>query len=160
MLYNSNSKTMMSSLRTADNTLTNNTHASKSYFIIKESICIFQKYPNCTFRNNYVIVDILYDALYRTKSTIRIESEDKLQMTFVGKLIKPQPNTVIYSIDKYNDQTERSKNVKSYLSTVLYDSREQKNLDIMNFGRHNNDLSSDTFKKNHKTYVFSFVSTQ
>lgn len=87
-----------------------------------------------------IVFDILYDTLNSTKQTIRIGGEDKPQMVVIGKLTKLQPDDLIYSIDKYHEQTERIKNVKAYLLTVLYGSREQQHLDIMNLGHHNGDF--------------------
>ena len=87
-----------------------------------------------------IIFDILYDTLNSTKPTIRIGGEDKPTMVVIGKLMKLQPDDLVYSIDKYNEQTERIKNVKAYLLTVLYGSREQQHLDIMNLGHHNGDF--------------------
>lgn len=87
-----------------------------------------------------IVFDILYDTLNSTKNTIRIGGEDKPQMVVIGKLMKLQPDDLIYSIDKYHKQTERIKNVKAYLLTVLYGSREQQHLDIMNLGHHNGDF--------------------
>jgi len=87
-----------------------------------------------------IVFDILYDTLNSTKQTIRIGGEDKPQMVVIGKLMKLQPDDLIYSIDKYHEQTERIKNVKAYLLTVLYGSREQQHLDIMNLGHHNGDF--------------------
>lgn len=87
-----------------------------------------------------VVFDILYDTLNSTKQTIRIGGEDKPGMVVIGKLMKLQPDDLIYSIDKYHEQTDRIKNVKSYLLTILYNSREQQHLDIMNLGHYNGDF--------------------
>lgn len=87
-----------------------------------------------------IVFDILYDTLNSTKPTIRIGGEGKPTMVVIGKLMKLQPDDLVYSIDKYHEQTERIKNVKAYLLTVLYGSREQQHLDIMNLGHHNGDF--------------------
>lgn len=87
-----------------------------------------------------IVFDILYDTLNSTKKTIRVGSESKPQMVVIGKLMKLQPNDLIYSIDKYHEQTGRIKNVKAYLLTVLYGSREQQHLDIINLGHYNGDF--------------------
>lgn len=86
------------------------------------------------------VFDILYDTLNSTKQTIRIGGEDKPGMVVIGRLMKLQPDDLIYSIDKYHEQTDRIKNVKSYLLTILYNSREQNHLDIMNLGHYNGDF--------------------
>lgn len=61
-------------------------------------------------------------------------------MVVIGRLMKLQPDDLIYSIDKYHKQTDRIKNVKSYLLTILYNSREQNHLDIVNLEHHNGDF--------------------
>jgi hypothetical protein len=38
----------------------------------------------------------------------------------------------MYAIEKYQEQTERIKNPTSYMLTLLYNSKEQMNLDITN----------------------------
>lgn len=87
-----------------------------------------------------IVFDILRDTLNTTKQTIRIGGEDKPQMVVIGKLMKLQPDDLIYSVDKYHEQTKRIRNVKSYLLTILYGSREQQHLDIMNLGHVNHDF--------------------
>lgn len=87
-----------------------------------------------------IVFDILRDTLNTTKQTIRIGGEDKPQMVVIGKMMKLQPDDLIYSIDKYHEQTRRIRNVKSYLLTILYGSREQQHLDIMNLGHVNHDF--------------------
>ena len=87
-----------------------------------------------------IVFDILYDTLNSTKPTIRIGGEDKPQMVVIGKLMKLQPDDLVYSIEKYHEQDQRIKNVKGYLLTVLYNSREQNHLDIMNLGHTNHDF--------------------
>lgn len=87
-----------------------------------------------------IVFEILYETLNSTKKTIRIGGEDKPQMVVIGKLMKLQPDDLIYSIDRYHEQTERIKNVKGYLLTILFNSREQNHLDLMNLGHHNGDF--------------------
>lgn len=87
-----------------------------------------------------VVFDILYDTLNSTKQTIRISGENKPSRTVISKLMKLQPDDLIYSIDKYHEQTDRINNVKGYLLTVLYNSREQQHLDVMNLGHYNGDF--------------------
>lgn len=87
-----------------------------------------------------IVFAILYDTLNSTKKSIRIGGEDKPGMVVIGKLMKLQPDDLIYSIDKYHEQTERIKNVKGYLLTILFNSREQNHLDLMNLGHHNGDF--------------------
>lgn len=87
-----------------------------------------------------ILFDILYDTLNSTKPTIRISGEDKPTMIVIGKLMKLQPDDLIYSIDKYNQQDQRITNVKGYLLTILYHAKEQNYLDLMNEGHFNHDF--------------------
>lgn len=87
-----------------------------------------------------IIFDILYDTLNSTKQYIRVGGEDKPAMVVIGKIMKLDYSNLVYSIDKYHEQTERIKNVKSYLLTILYNSKEQQHLDIMNLGHVNHDF--------------------
>lgn len=61
-------------------------------------------------------------------------------MVVIGKLMKLQPDDLVYSIDIYHKQTDRIKNVKDYLLTILYHAKEQAYLDLMNLGHHNGDF--------------------
>lgn len=84
-----------------------------------------------------IVFDILYDTLNCTKETIRIGNEDKPVMVVIGKIMKLQPDDLIYSIIKFHEQTDRIQNVKGYLLTILYNSHEQQHLDLMNLGHYN-----------------------
>lgn len=87
-----------------------------------------------------IVFDILYDTLNSTKQYIRVGGEDKPAMVVIGKLMKLDYSDLVYSIDKYHEQTERIKNVKNYLLTIMYNSKEQQHLDIMNLGHVNHDF--------------------
>ncbi|MCM1561077.1 MAG: DUF6017 domain-containing protein [Butyrivibrio sp.] len=87
-----------------------------------------------------IVFDILYETLNSTKKTIRIGGDDKPLMVVIGKLMKLQPDDLIHSIEKYHEQTVRIKNVKGYLLTILFNSREQNYLDMMNIGHHYGDF--------------------
>lgn len=87
-----------------------------------------------------IVFDILYDALNSTKETIRIGSEDKPAMAVIGKLMKLEPEDIFYSIQMFHEQTGRIKNVKGYLLTILYHAKEQRHLDLINLGHHNQDF--------------------
>lgn len=87
-----------------------------------------------------IVFEILYDTLNCTKETIRIGGEDKPAMVVIGKLVKLEPDDLVYSIDKYHGQTKRIQNVTGYLLTILYNAREQRQLDIENLGHHNGDF--------------------
>lgn len=87
-----------------------------------------------------IVFDILYDTLNSTKETIRIGSEDKPAMAVIGKLMKLEPEDIFYSIQMFHEQTGRIKNVKGYLLTILYHAKEQRHLDLINLGHHNQDF--------------------
>lgn len=87
-----------------------------------------------------IVFDILYDTLNSTKQTIRIGGEGKPIMVVIGKLMKLQPDDLVYSIDRYHQQDQRIKNVKGYLLTILYNAKEQNYLDLMNEGHFNHDF--------------------
>lgn len=78
------------------------------------------------------VMNILYTTMNTTKATIRIAGEDKPSMVVVSKLMKLSYSEIIYAIEKYQEQTERIKNPTSYMLTLLYNSKEQMNLDITN----------------------------
>ena len=78
------------------------------------------------------VMNILYTTMNTTKATIRIAGEDKPSMVVVGKLMKLSYSEIMYAIEKYQEQTERIKNPTSYMLTLLYNAKEQMNLDITN----------------------------
>lgn len=78
------------------------------------------------------VMEILHTALNSTKKTIRIGGEDKPTMVVIGKLMKIGYSEVMYCIEKFKEQTERIKNPSAYMLTLLYNSKEQMNLDISN----------------------------
>ena len=78
------------------------------------------------------VMNILYTTMNTTKTTIRIAGEDKPSMVVVGKLMKLSYSEIMYAIEKYQEQTERIKNPTSYMLTLLYNAKEQMNLDITN----------------------------
>ena len=78
------------------------------------------------------VMNILYTTMNTTKATIRISGEDKPSMVVIGKLMKLSYSELIYAIEKYQEQTERIKNPTSYMLTLLYNAKEQMNLDITN----------------------------
>lgn len=87
-----------------------------------------------------IVFDILYDTLNCTKKSVRIGGEDRPCMAVISKIMKLQPDDLIYSIDRFHGQTDRIRNVRSYLLAILYNSREQQHLDLMNLGHHNGDF--------------------
>ncbi len=82
------------------------------------------------------VFSILHTALNTTKETIRVGGEDKPTMIVIGKLMKLNYSEIMYCIEKYNEQTERIKNPTAYMLTLLYNAKEQMNLDISNQVQH------------------------
>lgn len=85
-------------------------------------------------------LSIIYDVVNTSKSTIRIGAEDKPTMVVSSRLLKLDPSDLIYAIERFNQQSERIKNVKGYLLTILYTAKEQAHLDRANLGHHNGDF--------------------
>ena len=82
------------------------------------------------------VFSILHTALNTTKETIRVGGEDKPTMIVIGKLMKLDYSEIMYCIEKYSEQTERIKNPTAYMLTLLYNAKEQMNLDIANQVQH------------------------
>lgn len=82
------------------------------------------------------IMSILHTNLNTTKDTIRINGEDMPSMVVIKKLMKLTCDGILYSLDKYKEQTARIKNPTSYMLTLLYNAEEQMNLDITNQVQH------------------------
>ena len=82
------------------------------------------------------VFSILHTALNTTKETIRVGGEDKPTMIVIGKLMKLDYSEIMYCIEKYSEQTERIKNPTAYMLTLLYNAKEQMNLDISNQVQH------------------------
>ena len=82
------------------------------------------------------VMDILYDVLNTTKETIRVSGENKPAMVVIGKLMKLTYEEILYSIRKFNSITDRIRDPKAYMLTILYGAREQMNLDINNQVQH------------------------
>ena len=82
------------------------------------------------------VFSILHTALNTTKETIRVGGEDKPTMIVIGKLMKLDYSEIMYCIEKYSEQTERIKNPSAYMLTLLYNAKEQMNLDITNQVQH------------------------
>lgn len=87
-----------------------------------------------------VVFEILYETLNTEKPTVRVSCEDKPQAVVAGKLMKLTHYDIQYAIDKFHQQTAEIKNTRAYLLTILYYSREQSYLDLMNLGHTNGDF--------------------
>lgn len=82
------------------------------------------------------VMNILKDTLNTTLPTIRIGQEDKPTMVVISKLMKLNYSEILYVIQKYKEQTERVRNPKNYILTMLYQAKEQMDLDITNQVQH------------------------
>ena len=82
------------------------------------------------------VFSILHTALNTTKEAIRVGGENKPTMVVIGKLMKLDYSEIMYCIEKYSEQTERIKNPTAYMLTLLYNAKEQMNLDISNQVQH------------------------
>lgn len=78
------------------------------------------------------VMSILHTAMNTAKSTIRIAGQDKPTMVVIGKLMKLDKNSILYAIEKYQEQTEKIKNPTAYMLTILYNAPEQYHLDMKN----------------------------
>lgn len=78
------------------------------------------------------VIQIIYETLNTTKEKIRIGGEDKPAMAVIGKLMKLERPEILYSVEKFSQQTERIKNPTAYMLTLLYYAKEQMNLDVTN----------------------------
>lgn len=82
------------------------------------------------------VMGILYDVLNSMKQTIRVEGEDKPSMVVISRLVKLNHMDIMYAIGKFQEQTDRIKNPKGYMLTLLYNAKEQMHLDITNQVQH------------------------
>lgn len=97
---------------------------------------VLKSFPNYDIRDIDAVMEILYDALNTTKPILRVAGENKPAMVVIGRLMKLTYMEIQYAIDKFHEITERIRNPKAYLLTILYGAREQMNLDITNQVQH------------------------
>jgi len=97
---------------------------------------VLKSFNNCDIRDIDTVMEILYDTLNTSKTAVRVSGENKPAMVVIGRLMKLTYMEIQYAIEKYNSVTERIKNPKAYMLTILYGSREQMKLDITNQVQH------------------------
>lgn len=120
------------------NTTTNSSKSQEKERYTLEEIKLLYNYDimiaDNPFKNRDIdsVMDILHTTLNVIKPTIRIGGEDKPAMVVISKLMKLDYSEVMYAIDKFAEQTERIKNPTAYMLTLLYNAKEQMNLDITN----------------------------
>ena len=78
------------------------------------------------------IINILYDALNTQKESIKVINTEKPAAIVKSKLLKLNFNDILYVIENYSKQTQRIINPKAYILSMLYQAKEQYNLDITN----------------------------
>lgn len=79
-----------------------------------------------------IVMNILYDVLNSTKSTIRVKGEDKPTMVVVGNMMRLTNESIMYAIHKFESCDTRIKNPIGYMRSILYSANEQYPLDMIN----------------------------
>jgi len=127
-------------IKTTNNTTLNDSGCQERYSLeqVRElfDYAVLANDKRCSDRDLDAVMDILYDTLNSTKQTIRISGENKPAMVVIGKLMKLTYEEILYSIQKFNDRTDRIGNPRAYMLTILYTVREQMALDINNQVQH------------------------
>lgn len=124
------------------NTTTNSSKSQEKERYTLEEIKLLYNYDimiaDNPFKNRDIesVMDIMHTTLNVSKPTIRIGGEDKPAMVVISKLMKLDYSEIMYAIDKFAEQTERIKNPTAYMLTLLYNAKEQMNLDITNQVQH------------------------
>lgn len=125
---------------TTNNSTTDATESQERYSLedVRElfDYAVLVNDKKCSTRDLDAVMDILYDTLNSTKPTIRVSGENKPAMVVIGKLMKLTYEEILYSIQKFNERTDRIGNTRAYMLTILYNAREQMNLDINNQVQH------------------------
>lgn len=83
-----------------------------------------------------VVMGILYDVLNTNRDAIRVSGQDRPAMVVIGKLMKLGYAEILYSIRQFNSVTDRIKNPRAYMLSILYGAKEQMTLDVRNQVQH------------------------
>ena len=125
---------------TTNNSTTDATESQERYSMenVRElfDYAVLANDKRCSERDLDAVMDILYDTLNSTKQTIRVSGENKPAMVVIGKLMKLTYEEILYSIQKFNERTDRIGNPRAYMLTILYTAKEQMNLDVTNQVQH------------------------
>ena len=78
----------------------------------------------------------LYDTMNTTKSTVRVNGEDKPREIVISVLSKLEYFDFLYAMEKYKKNTSRVNNQGSYIITLLYNAKAQHEADITNQVQH------------------------
>lgn len=71
------------------------------------------------------IMSILYEDLNTSKSTIRVNKENKPTEIYISKITKLTPQGILYAIKKYKENTGFVPKPVNYIRTLLYNAEEQ-----------------------------------
>lgn len=78
------------------------------------------------------VMNILHTTLNSRKDEIRINGESKSAAVVKSKLLNLDHYEVVYAIEKYKSSTDTIKSPTAYMLTLLYNAKEQMNLEITN----------------------------
>lgn len=78
----------------------------------------------------------LHNAVNTTKSTIRVNGEDKPSPVVISVLLKLNYFDFLYAIQKYRQNTTKVNNHGAYILTLLYNAKAQHEADITNQVQH------------------------
>lgn len=107
----------------------------------KYSLEFIRKYFECDLmiQNNpsqesliNAVINVLHNALNTTKPILRVNGENKPREVVIGRLLKLKYYDILYAINQFEEQTKRIKIPTAYLLTIIYNSKEQSELDVTN----------------------------
>lgn len=78
----------------------------------------------------------LYNAVNTTKSTIRVNGEDKPSSVVISVLLKLNYFDFLYAVQKYKQNTTKVNNHGAYILTLLYNAKAQNEADVTNQVQH------------------------
>lgn len=78
------------------------------------------------------VFNILYDILNSENKTIRVEGANRYLDVVKTKLTNLSYENIVYVIEKYKCVTERIRSPRAYMISMLYNAREQMELDYVN----------------------------
>lgn len=78
----------------------------------------------------------LHNAVNTTKSTIRVNGEEKPKAIVISVLLKLNYFDFLYAVQKYKQNTTKVNNHSAYIITLLYNAKAQHEADIANQVQH------------------------
>lgn len=138
--YKSNKSYNLSKDNNSTDTKKNQGEVAERYPLdyLKENLC----YDDMLRQNPYdkdmidTFYHYLYEAMNTTKTTIRVNGEDKPAAVVVSVLSKLEYFDFLYAVEKYKENTSKVNNQGSYIVTLLYNARAQHEADIQNQVQH------------------------